>query len=131
MIELAILYRTLNLYAHHAHNLTKGATFFEDHSFFGDLYNTADDYYDAIIERFIGTESDDIDLCEIIKEAHSLLENCDDKYFETCLILINEIIKHIDSISKSGKISVGTQNLVQGQADALEVTVYKLKRKLK
>jgi DNA-binding ferritin-like protein len=131
MIELAILYRVLNLYSHHAHNLTKGPTFFEDHEFFGSLYATADDYYDQIIERFIGTESDNVDLCEIIKEAHSLLESCNDKYFDTCLVLIEEIIKHIDSISKSGKISVGTQNLIQGQADALEVIVYKLKRKMK
>jgi len=131
MIELAILYRTLNLYVHHAHNLTKGDTFFEDHSFFGDLYATADDYYDSIIERIIGTDTDKIDLCEIIKEAHSLLENCGENYFESTLVLIEEIIKHIDSISKSGKISVGTQNLVAGQADALEVIVFKLKRKMK
>lgn len=131
MIELAILYRTLNLYAHHGHNLIKGATFFEDHEFLGSLYATADDYYDQIIERFIGTESDSVDLCEIIKESHALLENCDDKFLDTSLILLEEILKHIESISKSGKISVGTQNLIQGQADALEVTIYKLKRKLK
>lgn len=131
MIELAILYRTLNLYAHHAHNLTKGDSFFSDHAFFGELYATADDYYDQVIERYIGTQSDDVDLCGIVKESHSLLESCNDKYFDTCLILLKEIIKHIDSISKNGKISVGTQNLLQGQADALEVTVYKLKRKLK
>lgn len=129
MIELAILYRTLNLYTHHAHNLTKGDTFFEDHEFFGSLYATADDYYDQIIERFIGTESDSVDLCEIIKQSHDLLENCDNKYFDTSMILLEEIIKHIETISKSGTISVGTQNLIQGQADALEVIIYKIKRK--
>lgn len=131
MIELAILYRALNLYAHHAHNLTKGNTFFEDHEFFGSLYATADDYYDQIIERQIGTQSDSIDLCGIVKEAHLVLEHCNNDFFDKSLILIQEIIKHIETISKSGTISVGTQNLIQGQADALEVIVYKLKRKMK
>jgi len=131
MIELAILYRTLNLFVHHAHNLIKGVTFHEDHAFFGDLYATADDYYDAIIERIIGTSDDKIDLCEIIKESYTLLEQMNDEFYNTSLILIEEIIKHIDSISKDGKISIGTQNLIQGQADALEVIIYKIKRKLK
>ena len=131
MIELAILYRTLNLYSHHAHNLTKGDTFFEDHSFFGDLYGAADDYYDQIIERMIGTGSDDIDLVSILKESTSLLSNAKDQYFETCLILLEEILSTLEKVSKSGKISVGTQNLLQGQADALEVLVYKVKQKLK
>jgi hypothetical protein len=34
-------------------------------------------------------------------------------------------------MSKNGKISLGTQNLIQGQADMIEVLIYKIKRRLK
>jgi len=130
MIELAILFRTINLYIHHAHNLTKGNTFHEDHAFFAGLYEFADDAYDSIIERQIGTVSDDIDLCEIIKESYNLLENMDNRYYESALVLLDEGTNMIDEMSKDAKLSSGTVNLLQGLSDQMEVFIYKIKRKL-
>lgn len=130
MIELTILFRTLNLYIHHAHNLTKGQTFHEDHAFFADLYEFADDAYDSIVERQIGTVSDDIDLCEIIKETYSLLENMDNRYYENALVLLQEGANMIDEMSKGAKLSSGTVNMLQGLSDQMEVFIYKIKRKL-
>jgi len=130
MIELTILFRTLNLYIHHAHNLTKGQTFHEDHAFFASLYEFADDAYDSIIERQIGTVSDDIDLCEIIKESYDLLEKMDKRYYENALVLLDEGTNMIDEMSKDAKLSSGTVNLLQGLSDQMEVFIYKIKRKL-
>jgi hypothetical protein len=130
MIELTILFRTLNLYIHHAHNLTKGQTFHEDHAFFASLYEFADDAYDSFFERKIGTVSDDIDLCEIIKESYDLLEKMDKRYYENALVLLDEGTNMIDEMSKDAKLSSGTVNLLQGLSDQMEVFIYKIKRKL-
>lgn len=130
MIELIILFRALNLYAHHAHNLTKGTTFHEDHAFFASLYEFADDSYDSIIERHIGTVSDDVDLCEIVKEAYSILEHMDDNHYKTCSIVLAEATKAIDQMTKDGKLSSGTSNMLQGISDQMEVFTYKIKRRM-
>lgn len=130
MIELAILFRTLNLFTHHAHNLTKGNTFHEDHAFFAGLYEFADDAYDSLIERQIGTVSDKIDLCEIIKESYALLENMDGNYYRNSLVILTEGVNIIDEMSKSAKLSSGTVNMLQGLSDQMEVLIYKIKRKL-
>ena len=130
MIDLAILFRTLNLYIHHAHNLARGTAFHEDHAFFAGLYEFADDAYDSLIERQIGTVSDDVDLCEIVKESYSLLENMDNRYYENALVLLQEGVNMIDEMSKGAKLSSGTVNMLQGLSDQMEVLIYKIKRKL-
>ena len=54
MHDLAIILRSAQLYAHNAHNMTKGKTFFSDHKFFGQLYPVYEEAYDSIVERMIG-----------------------------------------------------------------------------
>jgi DNA-binding ferritin-like protein len=129
MIELAILYRAINLFSHHAHNLTKGITFFEDHAFLGDLYPLMDDFYDSVIERYIGTKSDSLNLHEIVSKANDMLSKSNDKYFETIQSALEHALSMIKTISP--KESLGTQNLLADQADKIEVLLYKIKRKLK
>lgn len=130
MYDLAVLYKLMNLYFHNAHNLVSGDSFHEDHAFFGSLYEFADDSYDSIVERMIGND-EKCDLVEIIKESIPLLDKLNDKYYKNALILLEEGVKLIDEISKGGKIDVADQNLIQGQADAAKVFIYKIKRKMK
>lgn len=128
LINLAILFRVINLYTHHAHNMTKGATFFEDHAFFGEVYDTADGYYDAIVERYLGTIGPDIKLTHILAESYKVLDKADDNYFKTTQIFLEHAVKKLDAACKMN-LSEGTKNLLQGQADKLEEFIYKLKRK--
>ena len=130
MHDLAVLYKLMNLYFHNAHNLISGPTFLEDHAFFGDLYSSADESYDAIVERIIGND-EELDLVSIAKESVNLLDKLDDNYYENALVLLEESVKLIDEISKSGKVDVADQNLIQGQADSAKVFIYKIKRKIK
>ena len=131
LIELAVLFRALNLYSHHAHNVCKGPQFLQDHAFLGEIYPLADSFYDDLIERHIGTLSDKIDLNQIIQQSAELVSHMNDKYLDTILILLEESCSAIDNMCKDDKLSVGTQNLIQGQADQIEVLIYKTKRRLK
>lgn len=130
MIELAIILRAINLYSHHAHNMCKGDEFFQDHAFFKDLYVFADDSYDSIVERHLGTTSEDLDLNLILKESSSLISSMSDDYMNTLLLLIQETANGIDEASKDAKLSSGTVNMLQGISDQIEVFVYKIKRRL-
>lgn len=130
MIELLILFRAFNLYAHHAHNLCKGDEFFQDHSFFAELYEFADASYDSIIERHIGTTDNDIDLKSIVAESLSIISEMDNGYMETSLTMMQELLKAIDTVSKSDKLSTGTINMLQDISDKIEVFIYKAKRRL-
>ena len=131
MIELAILLRTLNLYSHHAHNLCKGCEFFQDHDFFAELYAFAEESYDSVIERQIGTKTDEIDLVLILKESVEILSSMNSDYFKNCLITLDETIRFIDNLSKNGNLSGGTVNMLQGISDSMEVFIYKIKRRVK
>lgn len=130
MIKLLVLFRALNLYTHHAHNIAKGDEFFQDHVFFGDIYDLADKLYDDVIEREIGTNSDKISLLSITHDVSKEIMHLGSDHFNETLKLIGKIIKEIDSLTKSGKLSIGTQNLIAGQADELEVISYKIKRRI-
>jgi len=129
MIELAILYRAINLFTHHAHNLSKGATFFEDHAFFGEVYPLMDDFYDSVIERYIGTKSDSLNLHDIVSKASDMLSKSNDDHFETTKNALVHVLSIIKTLSP--KESLGTQNLLADQADKIEVLLYKIGRKLK
>jgi DNA-binding ferritin-like protein len=131
LIELATLFRAVNLYTHHAHNMTSGATFMQDHTFFNEVYGLADTFYDDLIERHIGTVDDKIDLCEIIKNSYELIEQMNDDFYETTLVLLKEAVSNIDDMCKNSGLSMGTQNMIQGQADQIEVLIYKVGRRLK
>lgn len=110
--------------------MCKGDEFFQDHDFFAGLYATADNFYDACIERHIGTVSDKLSILNIMVPVNKSLISMSDDYMSESLKLIEKIIKEIDSLTKSGKLSIGTQNLIAGQADELEIISYKIKRRI-
>lgn len=130
LINLATLYRAINLYAHHAHNMTSGETFLQDHAFFGEIYAKMDDFYDDCIERHIGTTDDSVDLADIMDRVNHMISMSDSNYFDTILSALDNALDKIESLAKSD-LSQGTINLVVGQADQIEVIIYKLKRRLK
>ena len=131
LIELATLYRILNLYAHHAHNLAKGKTFFEDHEFFNGVYTFADSAYDDCIERHIGTVDDKVDLTSILEESLSTISKASNDYFPVIEMMLEEVVKYINEMCKDKVFSEGTKNMIQGQADQIEIMIYKIKRRMK
>lgn len=130
LLELATLFRILNLYSHHAHNLAKGDTFLQDHAFFAEIYELSDDFYDSLVERHIGTIGDDVDLCKILKSSTEIIDNLNMDFYHNIYVLLNESLDMINKMCNYG-ISMGTQNLIQGQADQVEVLIYKIGRRLK
>jgi DNA-binding ferritin-like protein len=130
MLELAAIYRAMNLYIHHAHNMVNGEDFFQDHEFFGQLYEKADGFYDDIIEREIGLGHKMIPLINIILNANRIIISQGSDYFKSALFFCEEAIMKIEELSKNDKLSIGTQNLLAGQADVLEVFIYKIKQRI-
>ena len=139
MLELIILYRSLQLFAHSAHNLCKGKEFHQDHEFFGGLYPTAEGYYDSVIERAIGTygESRDLTNQSILPKVIAKIQDSpsigssNEEFYRYALDLCDKILKKIESLAKGGQLSQGTINLIVGQADAIEVLIYKIKQRLR
>mgnify|MGYP001605842147 CR=1 FL=1 len=56
MEEVAKTLRFMQFYAHEAHNLCSGDTFFSDHDHLGGLYSAYEGEYDSVIERMVGLE---------------------------------------------------------------------------
>lgn len=131
MQDIATTLRTLQLYAHNAHNLSKGATFLADHPFLGDLYESYEEEYDSVVERAIG-EDLGIDLLKLQLEASrgakAKIVDAEDA-FTTILTMEKElcglIAKAVDGASD------GTQNLLQGIADNSLTRQYKIQQRLK
>lgn len=130
MLELISSFRALQMVAHHAHHLVKGPSFFEDHSFFGKLYNKADEYYDNVAERFIGLGFEShFNLGEILaKVAEKSVVDAD--HYKNVLNLINGIDEVINDMTASGLLSEGTVQLLGDIADNLEVYKYKINRRV-
>ena len=126
LIQVATAFRALNLYAHQAHHMCKGATFMQDHAFFGELYSFAEDSYDSLVERSIGINDGDPNLSEIITKANDLISSLNDDFYSHCLGISKEICDEINVIKN---YDVGTLNLLQGIHDNLSVFIYKMQRR--
>jgi DNA-binding ferritin-like protein len=122
----------MQLYAHNAHNLVSGRTFFEDHAFLGELYATYEAAYDSVVERMIGL-SMEINLAEVQKKAAGMLEKITnptgDTIFNCVLECERTLCKTIET-EVSGKTQ-GTIQLLGDIANASEVRQYKLNQRLK
>jgi len=132
MENLALLLRSMQFYAHQAHNLISGEYFFQDHAFLGEIYPVYESGYDDVVERMIGLGNIP-DIAMINKRASDMLESeteisCKDAfdlllYYETQLC---------DLITKlTPKSSVGTAQLIGDLANASESRQYKMKQRLK
>ena len=138
MLQLAVLFRAMQLFAHSAHNLCYGPTFHEDHSFFGDSYGKFEGYYDSIIERLVGFGYEShLDLSQIMIEISSKLQGSpsvgatNHDYYVYLLSQCEEACRYCNEFCKSSELTEGTKQLLGGIADELEVLKYKISRRIK
>jgi DNA-binding ferritin-like protein len=136
MNEIAVNLKLLNLYAHIAHNLCAHATFFQDHEFFGDLYDKADGYYDSVIERMIGLDKNpnlvQIHIDAVIKLKSMTVDVKENKeYYKISLELLSKLCYSLDEACKQPDITEGTKQLLGGIADEIEALKYKVKQRIK
>jgi DNA-binding ferritin-like protein len=62
------------LYAHNAHHLASGPTFFADHEFLGDTYEEYTEAYDSVVELIIGDSgSGALDLVDVQTKAATMV----------------------------------------------------------
>jgi DNA-binding ferritin-like protein len=137
MLKLLSHLRALNLYSHHAHNLCGRIPFFQDHEFLNEVYEKADDDYDSVIERIIGTKGDQgLDLISICQASCQKLasipmgtQNSD--MFQAILQMKLELISMIEFEIKQPGVSQGTIQMLGDISDKEEVHIYKIKQRLR
>jgi|688.fasta_scaffold179254_2 DNA-binding ferritin-like protein len=132
MIKLATQLRYMQFYAHNAHNLCQGDTFFADHEELGDLYGVYEGLYDSVIERMIGL-GQSVDLVKIQVEAAKMLDSeAEPKAFSSAfsglLTCEHDLCKVISDANEGA--SLGTQDLLQAMCNESEVRQYKFKQRL-
>lgn len=131
--KLAADIRFMQFYAHNAHNLIKGSTFFQDHGFLGELYPKYEEIYDSLVERIIGAD-ENIDLIKINQIAFDTMKEAgisDDpkKIFTNLVNFEDYICIQIEELVAG--YSEGTRQMLGTIADESEVRQYKMKQRLK
>ena len=134
MHRLAVILRAAQLFAHNAHNLARGATFFADHKELGKLYETYEGAYDSVVERILGLGEEEIDLNKVAFEAVRELATYgaatpQNTAFKVLLEIEEEIRETCEDVSKGQ--SIGTVNFLQGLADESEQRSYLLGQRMK
>lgn len=127
--DLAALLRGLQLYAHNAHNLAKGATFLEDHEFLGELYGAYEGEYDTVVELILGDEGK-IDLIATQEDAVAVMKTLKGEAFQDLLTGENHIQSVVNDIAKTTK-DQGILQTIGTIAESSKVRKYKIGRKLK
>ena len=138
MLKCAISLRALQMYSHHVHQLAARVPFFADHEFLGELYEKAEEQYDSIIERIIGLKGEDGLQLELILQGvlqriiglPTVGVQSNSIFFQEILKLEMEVCAYIAEEIKLG-VSPGTEQLLGNICDELEVSIYKLKQRLK
>jgi DNA-binding ferritin-like protein len=135
LTKLAARFRAMQLFAHNAHLTTKGATFYQDHDAFGDLYPVYETAFDALVERTIGLGGE-YDAQASFKQVGDFLaptwgcvapDDCFDKLME----FEKRICSDITDVLTRMDVTQGVSNFLQGLADDSEKRQYKIKQRLK
>lgn len=128
--------RTLHFYAQHAHHVTKGVTFMQDHEHFGSLYEAYAAAYDTVVETAIGnkTKVDEFTLAIAAAEYARKCAESDGtshvKMFQTLLDLENELQTLLTAANRTSDL--GDQNLLaQLHQDSKHRANYKIAQRLK
>ena len=133
MHTLATQFLTAKLYAHRAHHLVSGPTFFADHAFLGDLYNAYDAAYDDLIEQMIGlgvspTSSPSRALLITLSQK-AKLDTKPEQFFKTLINMERQIQASIKRLVPGA--TDGTANLLQGLAqDSEKRANYKMQQRV-
>lgn len=139
MLQLVVLFRAMQMVAHHAHLLCARTVFFQDHEFFGEVYGKAEGYFDSVSERIIGLgHEESLKLQDVMSAVNQKLAGApstgvkeNKEYYIYLLQECEEAGKQCEQLCKSSEISEGTKNMIAGIADELEVLKYKISRRLK
>ena len=88
------------------------------------------------MERHIGNTDQDIDLNLVLSQVSEKLKALPCVNVKENKIYYIEILKLIQAFNTKAaeiapKLSLGSNNLIAGHADALEVIIYKIKRRIK
>ena len=135
MIPLITKYRTAQLFAHNAHHLTTGATFFSDHEYLGELYAAYESAYDVLVERWIGLGN----VPNLMQVQRAAADNVTAVRGIPAAFAFGELLRQEEGLQKwienaisvnSPPLTQGTINLLTGLADESEARVYKLKQRL-
>jgi len=139
MHDLAIQFRTAQFIAHEYHNTVKGPTFFSDHAFLGELYETYTEAYDDLVEEIIGLgmEVYPADLTEIAASKAVSSEKPDSTImFRNLLLRERQICKMISDMLEGDEglnvesLTEGTENLLQDLAMRSNKRQYKLRQRI-
>lgn len=140
MKELLILLRSINLYAHQAHNICARIPFFQDHEFFNEVYTNADSAYDDVIERMIGLYGEESipSLPEQLVAISQIIEQLPEKgvkenaiFFQVLLEKQKLVCAKIEQLCTAGNLPQGTIQMLGNIADKSEQFQYKMKQRLK
>jgi len=139
MLDLSVILRCLQLYAHHAHHIAARVVFSQDHEFLAEIYTKAETDYDNVIERFIGLKGDAaLDENKVLASACSKVQALplkdakeNKEMLKVCLDLIKQINAKIETLCKDPKATQGTIQMLGNIADANEILIYKLNQRLK
>lgn len=139
MLQLAIILRSIQLFAHSAHHLVARTPFFQDHEFFGDLYKEAESDYDSVIERIIGLHGEEhVELNSILAEVVQKVANCpsigvkeNKAFYEYQLQFEKELCELIEVLCKNPQISQGTIQKIGDIADRSERRQYLIQQRIK
>jgi len=139
MLQLVILFRSIQLFTHSAHLLCARTVFFQDHEFFGSVYGQAEGYFDSISERMIGAgQEEQLKLQSVMAAVTQKLASApsvgvkeNKEFYSYLLTQSEEACKLCDQLCKASTTSEGTKNLLAGIADDLEVLKYKISRRIK
>lgn len=132
LLELAACYRAAQLYAHTAHHLAKGPTFFEDHEFFGELYGTYETAFDGLSELALGLGKD-YNPAEIMRALTNKLlptfrDTGTDKFLERLKKFEEEFRKEIKEMMAASQPD-GVQDKLQALAGESLDRSYQMQRR--
>jgi len=131
MTKIATLLRLLQLFAHNAHNMASGPTFFADHDHLGSLYPQYEEQYDSVIERMLGLDEQP-NLVEITLQAAQgssamTLEMPFQELVEAESLLREEIAIYL----ATAQCTEGTKQLLGEISNQSEMRQYKLRQRIK
>lgn len=135
MKELAAFFKFMYFYSQMAHHQVKFSTFFSDHDYLGELYESYDAAYDGIIERMIGL-GDDANEFDIINAAAAQFnQHREDNftknisYFAQILAFEKQLCAMLSEVANN--VSLGSNDMIAGMANDSESRQYKIGQRVK
>lgn len=129
--------RLLQLYYHNCHNLTKGIMFQQDHAFFAESYDRAENDYDSLVEYMIATLGNEaFNTATVIKHIAEELseikveEMSSQEMYIKALELEVELYEELTELNDTSS-RIGLINLIGDIATASDVRKYKMQQRLK